>query len=647
MTIAAGTDAGGSLAIPALTLNGNVTFNLFKTGGNSGLGPLNASVTAPTVVSGGTIHVGGDPSSSLAQSSTFSFGAVTLNGDTTFQTDSNANYQTGVSFTGIVTDNGHTTTFLGQGDVSLQQAPGAGVSFAAASNGAPTLTGNWIIGDVAGHNAQVVAVNAQAAVNPGLSFTNGDVTVNTGSQLFFEPRQSTYGATGGTQNLTVSGQGPIIPNAVGNDVADGAIKLLGDAKVDLTSHVNTTLAAPVLLQLQSGSSVQLTRLTFNGPVSGSFPLTIHADDFASVVFNGTNDLTGSTIMTGGELDVNAGSSMGTGDLTMNQHKSRNTAVALSNAAQSIGSLSSIYDGSPINPVTQTITLNGTVLTIHQAVSADYGILPADGATPVGSDSVITGSGSIVYAGGDGIELSLSDPNNSYTGSTTINSGSLAVFTDTNLGAAPAVATPGQLMVNGGQFHAMGGAPLVLAPTRGFTAGPGGGTLRTDSGTPLTIQGPTTFSNPAATLTIAANSSVKFNASTNAASVASGSSVTVASGATLELAGTASALSDGTHNVNVVNNSRATGGGLLSTGTNQNVGFVSGTGDAAVAAGSDLTADGIIQNSLVIGGSAGNLGHVTILRQQQQHGYGGRSGRRKRRVGNCRCARVIQSIRIGA
>ena len=116
--------------------------------------------------------------------------------------------------------------------------------FGAASNGAPTLTGKWIIGDAAGHNAQIVAVNAQAAVNPGLSFTTGDVTVNTGSQLFFEPRLSTYGATSGTQNLTVSGQGPIIPNAVGNDVADGAIKLLGDAKVNLTSNVNTNVCQP-------------------------------------------------------------------------------------------------------------------------------------------------------------------------------------------------------------------------------------------------------------------------------------------------------------------------------------------------------------------------------------------------------------------
>ncbi|HEV2972624.1 MAG TPA: autotransporter-associated beta strand repeat-containing protein [Pirellulales bacterium] len=612
MEIAAGTDAGGSLAIPGLTLNGNVTFSLYKTGGNSGLGPLNASVVAPTVISGGTIHVGGVISSSLAQSSLFSFGAVTLNGDTTIQTDSNSTDQTGVSFTGILTDNGHTMTFLGQGNSSIQQTPGAGVSIGGASNGAPTITGNWIIGDAAGTNAQIVAVNAQGALNPSNSFTTGNVTVNTGSQLFFEPRLATYGATSGVQNLTVSGQGPFIPNAVGNDVFDGSIKLLGDAKVNLTANIHTTFASPVLLQLQSGSAVQLTKLTFNGPVSGSFPLTIHADDFASVVFNGVNNLTGSTIMTGGELDVNAGSSMGTGDLTMNQHKGRNTAVALSNAAQSIGNLSSIYDGSN-TPVFQTITLNGTVLSIHQTLAADYGDNLADGATAMGSDSIITGSGSIVLAVGSTAELSLSSPNNSYTGSTTINAGSLAISTDSNLGMAPTSSTPGQLTVNGGQFHATGGGPLVLAPTRGFTAGPDGGTLLTDAGTPLTIQGITTFSNAAATLNIAAGSYVKLNASTNAASVTPGSSITVASGATLELAGSASALSDGStqHNVNVVNNSAAAGGGLRVSGTHQKVGAISGSGNTVIDAGSDLTANSVQQTSLVIGGTAGSPALVTI------------------------------------
>jgi autotransporter-associated beta strand protein len=286
-------------------------------------------------------------------------------------------------------------------------------------------------------------------------------------------------------------------------------------------------------------------------------------------------------------------------------------LILNNAAQSVGNLRSLYSGSSSGPINQEIHLHGTILSITQTVDADYGISPADGTTPTPSDSVISGTGGIVLTTASTHELSLSDPNNTYSGPTAINGGSLAISTDTNLGTAPGVSTPGQLTVNGGQFHAVGGSPLMLAPTRGFTVGPNGGTLRTDAGTPLTIQGVTTFSNAASTLTVAANSSVRFISSANATAVAVGSSVTVASGATLELAGTASALSDGTNNVNVVNNSRATGGGMQATGTNQSVGFISGTGDTAVAAGSDLTADGIIQNSLTIGGSAGNLGLVTI------------------------------------
>jgi hypothetical protein len=42
-----------------------------------------------------------------------------------------------------------------------------------------------------------------------------------------------------------------------------------------------------------------------------------------------------------------------------------------------------------------------------------------------------------------------------------------------------------------------------------------------------------------------------------------------------------------------------------------VGAIDGSGDVQVNAGSDLTADHIIQNALIIGGTAGNPGLVTI------------------------------------
>ena len=60
---------------------------------------------------------------------------------------------------------------------------------------------------------------------------------------------------------------------------------------------------------------------------------------------------------------------------------------------------------------------------------------------------------------------------------------------------------------------------------------------------------------------------------------------------------------------IINNSTA-GAGLNVVGTNQ-VGVIEGTGNTTVGEGSSLTANSIVQGSLVIGGSAGNPATVTI------------------------------------
>ena len=109
--------------------------------------------------------------------------------------------------------------------------------------------------------------------------------------------------------------------------------------------------------------------------------------------------------------------------------------------------------------------------------------------------------------------------------------------------------------------------------------------------------------------------LRFNvtpASTGTVVVGSGVVATVASGATLELAGSVSALSAGANRGNVVNNSQAASGGLLVTGTSQQVGKIDGTGNVVVNAGASLTANHIVQNSLVIGGSAGSTATFAIV-----------------------------------
>ena len=97
--------------------------------------------------------------------------------------------------------------------------------------------------------------------------------------------------------------------------------------------------------------------------------------------------------------------------------------------------------------------------------------------------------------------------------------------------------------------------------------------------------------------------LRFAVDSGTASVGSGVTATIAAGATLELAGTVSALSSGSSRANIVNDSQAADGGLLISGSHQEVGGIDGAGNLVIEAGSDLTANHVVQNALIIGGTA--------------------------------------------
>jgi hypothetical protein len=91
----------------------------------------------------------------------------------------------------------------------------------------------------------------------------------------------------------------------------------------------------------------------------------------------------------------------------------------------------------------------------------------------------------------------------------------------------------------------------------------------------------------------------------------GSSVTanVSEGATLELAGSVSALAAGPSRVFITNNS--TVAGVIVTGTNQRTGPIEGSGNLTITAAADLTADHILQSAIIVQGTPGALGRLTI------------------------------------
>ena len=121
-------------------------------------------------------------------------------------------------------------------------------------------------------------------------------------------------------------------------------------------------------------------LRLTGNVSGSSTLTVTGQ--GQLRFSAANTgLTGGTIIDEGLLSVDAGSRMGTGPLTFAPIPGQPVEVTLNNAAQTIGSLSAIGND------TQTLTLNGTALTINQTTNTSFGS-GAGAATIVGTGSTI-------------------------------------------------------------------------------------------------------------------------------------------------------------------------------------------------------------------------------------------------------------------
>jgi autotransporter-associated beta strand protein/uncharacterized repeat protein (TIGR03803 family) len=143
---------------------------------------------------------------------------------------------------------------------------------------------------------------------------------------------------------------------------------------------------------------------------------------------------------------------------------------------------------------------------------------------------------------------------------------------------------------------------------GSLADNGAGQLAvTKSGTGVwVLSGANSYTGP----TTVSAGTLRLNINSGTPTIASGVSAAIAAGAMLELAGSVSALGvAGGNRVRILNDSAVPG--LVVSGTHQIVGGIDGMGSVQVNAGSDLTADHIIQNALIIGGTASSPSLVTV------------------------------------
>ncbi|HKD37047.1 MAG TPA: hypothetical protein VKB78_09610, partial [Pirellulales bacterium] len=259
--------------------------------------------------------------------------------------------------------------------------------------------------------------------------------------------------------------------------------------------------------------------------------------------------------------------------------------------------------------TDNIQTGITNWTIDSAGTTDTHIAPG-----ASTDVIFIGGGAANLNTSLGADFSIKGLTftSSATSPVTIGGNTLTIGTDgLSVQAGSAAHTINSAVTVGGsqtwQIANDSSSPLTIT---GALTLPASDTLtKTDVGT-LRVAGAPSFGNNSS-LAIDGGL-IKFAMTTGSPTIGTGVTATIAAGATLELAGTVSALASAAapaQRVNIINNS--TTSGLLVSGTNQQVGAITGSGTTTIAAGGALTANSIVQSALIIGGSAGNPGKLTI------------------------------------
>jgi hypothetical protein len=408
------------------TVGSSVTFNQTGAGALQLTGPItsgsgavnggNISITATNGItltstgsissaagSGGTLMVGGGVT--LNGPITIGAGNITLNGSTSASAD--IVITTAQSFAGNV-------TFTAPRDIiiraSLTTTAGGNIGLSAGNGGSGTGAGGvWV-----DHNG---AFTGQVTAAGSLTVSGKDLFATPATNLdairIEGPVTATTGITLGTGGGAPANAGTFLNNSVidppGNIQVNNPVTLTGTSFVGSTSNGNITFASTIDgafgLTVQAGTG----NITFGGVVGGSTPLT-------SLTINSANNVNAAAI-TAGAITQSAGS--GTSTFSGLLHATGGSGVNLTGTNFTITGGVTV-DAGPVN-----ITDSGTLSVSTNPVNLNANTLTVTDVGPSNSiSSAINGTGgNVVKSGGGTLTLSAT---NGYTGSTTINGGTLSL-----------------------------------------------------------------------------------------------------------------------------------------------------------------------------------------------------------------------------